>query len=283
MPLWPPAGSVELEMQKLGKCPCQRHSRGQFPLLVAVTCYLQSPAKADTKVVTELLQCSGYSRMLEQPPLGPKTSELKPITSTGKARGLNPASSLLGPKPSIYWCFVFYVQFTNQTQLFPQVLCNLLFCKISFTLHFWSVQFHMRATQLRWVLKSQGSKTKNLLTWLWPKALWPKYSAACTNPTWGPRAQAIPGCDVAVKAGLQGRQTVPSSWSLPRSSSLLAGIAAQPQVVLVWLVLCKMAVIFLNNYPSDLVGFLQNINWTFLQPPSLFQKSWWTVQESIWL
>lgn len=102
MPLWPPAGSVELEMQKLGKCPCQRHSRGQFPLLVAVTCYLQSPAKADTKVVTELLQCSGYSRMLEQPPLGPKTSELKPITSTGKARGLNPASSLLGPKPSIY-------------------------------------------------------------------------------------------------------------------------------------------------------------------------------------
>lgn len=186
MPLWPPPGSTELEMQKPGKCPCQSHSHGQLPLLAAVTCYLQSPAKADTKVVTELLQCPGYSRLLEQPPLGPKTSELTPITSTGKARGLNPASPLLGPKPSMYWCFVFYVQFTNQNQLFPQVLCNLLFCKISFTLHFWSVQFHMRATQLRWVLKSQGSKTKNLLTWLWPKSLWPKHSSGCTDLTWAP-------------------------------------------------------------------------------------------------
>lgn len=50
------------------------------------------------KVVTELLQCSGYSRLLEQPPLGPKASELKPITSTGKARRLNTASPLLGPR-----------------------------------------------------------------------------------------------------------------------------------------------------------------------------------------
>lgn len=48
------------------------------------------------------------------------------------------------------------MQFTNQNHLFPQALCNLLFCKISFTLQFWSVQFHTRATKLRWCIKKQG-------------------------------------------------------------------------------------------------------------------------------
>lgn len=45
---------------------------------------------------------SGYSRLLEQPPLGPEASKLKPITTMGKARGLKHHFSPPGAKPSIY-------------------------------------------------------------------------------------------------------------------------------------------------------------------------------------
>lgn len=204
--------------------------------------------------MTELLQCSRYSRLLEQPPLGPKASELKPITSTGKARGLNPASPLLGPSLPFTDVLYFMCNLLTKTSCFLKF--SAIYCFAKSVSRYTSDQCSSTWELHNWgkVLKSQGSKTKNLLTWL--QALWPKYSAKCTNATWGPRAQAIPGCDVAVKAGWQGRWTVPSSWSLPRSSSLLAGTAAQPEVVLGWLLLCK-AVIFLNNYPSDLMEFLR--------------------------
>lgn len=91
-------------------------------------------------------------------PFGSKSEWAQTNHQHRESKGAKHCFSSPGAKPSIYWCFVFYVQFTNQNQLFPQVLCNLLFCKISFTLHFWSVQFHMRATQLRWGIKKPGVK-----------------------------------------------------------------------------------------------------------------------------
>lgn len=181
MPLWPPPGSTELEMQKPGQCPCQRHFRGHLPLLAAVTCYLQSPAKADTKLVTELLQCSGDSRLLEQPPLGPKPSEFKPITSTGKARGLNPASPLLGPSLPFTDVLYFMCNLLTKTSCFLKF--SAIYCFAKSVSHYTSDQCSSTWELHNWgeVLKSRGLKTKNLLTWL--QALWPKYSAGCTNPT----------------------------------------------------------------------------------------------------
>lgn len=89
-------------------------------------------------------------------PFGAKSKWAQTNHQHRESEGAKHCFSSPGAKTSIYWCSVFYVQITNQNQLFPKVLCNLLFCKISFTLHFWSAQFHMRATQLRWSIKKPG-------------------------------------------------------------------------------------------------------------------------------
>lgn len=82
-------GPQSSHIQRLGKSPYGRYSHVKLGFLAAVTYYLQRSANADRKVVTGLLLFAGYSRLLEQPPSGPKASELKPITTTGKASGLN--------------------------------------------------------------------------------------------------------------------------------------------------------------------------------------------------
>lgn len=87
-PLWL-TGPQSSHIQRLGKSPYGRYSHVKLGFLAAVTYYLQCSANADRKVVTGLLLLASYSRLLEQPPSGPKTSELKPITTTGKASGLN--------------------------------------------------------------------------------------------------------------------------------------------------------------------------------------------------
>lgn len=97
--------------------------------LTAVTCYLQSSAKADRKVMTRLLQCSGYSRLLQQPPLGPKASELKPITRIGKARGLNTASPLLGPRLPFTDVLYFMCNLLTKTTCFLKLSAIYRFAK----------------------------------------------------------------------------------------------------------------------------------------------------------
>lgn len=82
-------GPQSSHIQRFGKSPYGRYSHVKLGFLAAVTYYLQRSANADRKVVTGLLLFAGYSRLLEQPPSGPKASELKPITTTGKASGLN--------------------------------------------------------------------------------------------------------------------------------------------------------------------------------------------------
>lgn len=149
MPLWPPPGSTELETLAeafpwAAPTPCCCNLR------FTISSKGRHKACDWASAMLWLFQAAGTA------PFGAKTKWAQTNHQHRESKGAKPCFSSSGAKPSIYWCFVFYVQFTNQNQLFPQVLCNLLFCKISFRLHFWSVQFHMRATQVRWGIKKPG-------------------------------------------------------------------------------------------------------------------------------
>lgn len=188
------------------------------------TCYLQSSANVDRKVVTRLLQCSGYSRLLEQPPLEPKTNELKPITRLGKARGLN-TTSLLGPRLPFTDVLYFMCNLLTKTTCFLKL--SAIYCFAKSVSHYTSDQWSYTWELQNWgdALKSKGWKAKNLLTWL--QAFWPKYSAGCTNPTCAPAAQAVLHFDVAVKAVWQGSWTVPTLQRFSESSQMLTGIVGE--------------------------------------------------------
>lgn len=146
MPLWPPPGSTELANPETWEMPLSEAFLREAPtpcccnLLFTISSKGKHEGCDWASARLWLFQAAGTA------PFGAKSKWAQTNHQHRESKGDKPCFSSPGAKPSIYWCFIFYVQFTNQNQLFPQVLCNLLFCKISFTLHFWSVQFHMRAT-----------------------------------------------------------------------------------------------------------------------------------------
>lgn len=98
--------------------------------------------------MTGALLFAGYSRLLEQPPLGPKASELKPITRTGRARGLNTASPLLGPSLQCTDVLYFMCNLLTKTTCFLKL--SAIYCFAKSVSHYTSdVQFHMRVTERR--------------------------------------------------------------------------------------------------------------------------------------
>jgi len=199
--------------------------RKKLRFLAAVTCYLQSSANTDRKVVTGLLRCSDYSGLLEQPSLGPKAREFKPITRTGKARGVNTTSPLLGPRLPFTDVLYFMCNLLTKTTCFFKL--SAIYCFAKSVSRYTSDQRSSTWEPQNFgdVLKSEWSQGRNLLTWL--QASWPKHSAGCTSPTHAPAPQATQHCGVAVKAGWPGSWTVPGLQSLSKSSQLLAGTVGQ--------------------------------------------------------
>lgn len=88
--------------------------------------------------MTGALLLAGYSGLLEQPPLGPKASELKPITRTGRARGLNTASLLLGPSLQFTDALYFMCNLLTKTTCFLKL--SAIYCVAKSVSHYTSDQ-----------------------------------------------------------------------------------------------------------------------------------------------
>lgn len=216
MPLWPLTGSKELANLATWEISLSEIFTYEAQIPCCCNLLFTILSKRRQKGCDWASAVSGYSRLLEQPPLGPKASELKPITRIGKARGLKHASPLLGPRLPFTDVLYFMCNLLTKTTCFLKL--SAIYCFAKSVSHYTSDQCSSTWELQNWggVLKSEGLKAKNLLTWL--QTFWPKYSAGCTTPTCTPTAQAILRCDVAVKAGWQGSWTVPSLQSFSKSS-----------------------------------------------------------------
>ena len=129
MPLWPLTVSIELA----------NLATWEIPVSEVFLCEAQIPCCCNL-LFTILSKCgqegfdwasavSGYSRLLAQPPLGPKARELKPITRIGKARGLNTASPLLGPRLPFTDVLYFMCNLLTKTTCFLKLSAIYCFAK----------------------------------------------------------------------------------------------------------------------------------------------------------
>lgn len=147
---------------------------GEIPVLEVFPCEAQLPCCCNL-LFTVLSKCrregcdwasavSGYSGLLEQLPLGPKASELKPITRMGKTRELNAASPLLGPRLPFTDVWYFMCSLLTKTTCFLKP--SAIYCFAKSVSHYTSEQ-HSSTRELQDrgdVLKSERSKAKNPLT-----------------------------------------------------------------------------------------------------------------------